>query len=848
MRVSTNVSVKKENRLELSGFLGVDLSSSPLNVSNKRASYARNFINENGINRKRNGWKEVMRFVDKNGVALKINGIFNYTINAERISLVHAGNKIYRVKYNPETNLYQKEDLVSGNSLVNQNLIQNERSSAFVNSEKIWIICGDYLVFSKSEDKYSLKRVEDDEDTYIPTTTIGIVKDGEHAERRSLDNVNFLNRKRKNRLLGAEANSTWTVDSNSIDLGTKVEVEIKETKENNKKLTNSGEDKTKLFDDQGVECGAIDFILGKITLTIDTTPESADTSESDNITITFEKYEEGNAQKIYGCKIGVQFGAGSNADRLFLAGNPSFPNIDFHSEMDNLSYFPASNTTAFGTSATRIVAYSRLGDGTLAIIKEDSAKESTIYYRGVSTYQQDEVSNQIIFPIQSGSIGEGAISSFATNNLSGDNLFLSRNGVFGIVLSDNIATNERYARERSRYINETLCKHDLSQAVSVVYKGRYILAVDNLCYILDSRYKSTMKGDMTDTFNYECYVWDNMPVRVWDITDDTLSFGTEDGRICSFDEEYSDRTYQELTAGNITVDYEANKITINRALYEDLKAGHKFVFRNDLYGALASARCENGLIFIDEKDIDKFFFGQEICVDSIVGIGSVSTNTLYKINDISYTENYIELVDENGLDVNIDGIESFRICKGLKDVESYVVNIEQNEDLTTFKLSDSKDGEPVDLIIYNNVSINNANILGQIIFKDNVCAMWKTPVLDLGTNEYSKTLVGITIATSPDTNGAVTFGYETKKVNNELTARQVLNASSAKGYDYFSFDNINFNHFTFETAFASSYTKRVRERNFNYISFMFESIDDKPSAVNSLSVIYSICKKNRGVR
>ena len=38
---------------------GVDLTSSPLNVLPSRASYMKNMINDGGINKKRNGWKEI---------------------------------------------------------------------------------------------------------------------------------------------------------------------------------------------------------------------------------------------------------------------------------------------------------------------------------------------------------------------------------------------------------------------------------------------------------------------------------------------------------------------------------------------------------------------------------------------------------------------------------------------------------------------------------------------------------------------------------------------------------------------------------------------------------------------
>ena len=69
-----------------------------------------------------------------------------------------------------------------------------------------------------------MRRVANDVDTYIPTTTISIDDDSVDDDTRgSLDDINLLSSKRKNQLLGSsEANKTWTLDSGSIDSNTKV--------------------------------------------------------------------------------------------------------------------------------------------------------------------------------------------------------------------------------------------------------------------------------------------------------------------------------------------------------------------------------------------------------------------------------------------------------------------------------------------------------------------------------------------------------------------------------------------------------------------------------------------------
>jgi hypothetical protein len=109
----------------------------------------------------------------------------------------------------------------------------------------------------------------------------------------------------------------------------------------------------------------------------------------------------------------------------------------------------------------------------------------------------------------------------------------------------------------------------------------------------------------------------------------------------------------------------------------------------------------------------------------------------------------------------------------------------------------------------------------------------------MGTNESSKTLLKLTISTEPQVNGKMSFGYETKNVNQLI---------SAKGVNVFSFEDLDFENFTFDTAFAHSYSIKRNVRNFNFIIFRFVSDNEYNCAVNSFTIIYKINKANKGVR
>ena len=843
MRANTNISLKNRKTLQLSDFRGVDFSSSKLQVQANRASSMANFINESGVNKKRNGWNELFK-ISYNGVLQRINGIFWYVYRDHKEMLVHAGARFYRIKQN--NGEYSAEDITLSStyapSICDTTLLKDQRSQAFFNKGKAYIIgCGDYLVYGSwnGGESYELRRVVNNEDTYIPTTTISIDDDSVLDDTRaSLDDVNLLTTRRINQLLGSSsANKTWTLDTGSIDEGTDVSIVVETMEDDEEKrlnISNSGTDKTKLYSDN-TQVGTIDYANGKITLTIATTPQI---ENRDNIFVTFEHCVEGYAERITNCNFGILFGVSGNTDRLFLSGNADYPNIDFHSEMDDYTYFGDLNTASMGSDSVAINGYARLSDSTLVIYKEENGQEASIFYR-TGTYQESYDSSgnlesiRGIFPTSAGSIGEGVISRYACANFGGDNIILSRNGVFGIVLANNVATTERYTRERSRSINEKLKQHaDLSEAVGIVYKNRYYLAVDDVCYIADARYKYSSQDDLDDSYNYEWWYWDNVPARVWANIDNILYFGSANGQVCVFDNEYTDRTYDNTEKGDLSLDIINNGITYNSSTRAVFTEGDIIRFStNGIYALyLDDFTVKNGRIYVAEDIITNILDGTEVYADNIIGIGNLIVNQKYYIAEVDRGDCSFILTDAAGAEVTLNG--NFRLCNPLSDKDLYITDISDTE----FRLKENKSADVLILTSYNGST--PTEIEAKISHKKNVVAKWYTPVFDLGTNESSKTLLKMTISTEAEVNGKLSFGYETRNADKFI---------NAKGINVFSFDNFSFENFSFDTGFANSYSVKVNERNFNFIIFRFISDSDSDCAVNNFTIIYKINKSNKGV-
>lgn len=267
--------------------------------------------------------------------------------------------------------------------------------------------------------------------------------------------------------------------------------------------------------------------------------------------------------QIANCRTGCLFGVDGRNDRLFIGGNPDFPNVCYNTDKNDFTYFPDQQTSTCGEETSEISGFCRLGDGTLAVLKNtrDNNDVSVYYITGSSvSMAEGEEGNTLTYDeffVKAGSIGESCITAHGTANLSGDPLMVSENGVYGIVLSGNVATDERYARERSRSVNTELLKHDLSDACGIAYKNRYYLAVDGECFVADARYKYTLDADMDDTYNYEWFHYKNIPARVWNVLDGELWFGSDTGGVYRMDSGgWADisRTWAETgTDGTLTV-------------------------------------------------------------------------------------------------------------------------------------------------------------------------------------------------------------------------------------------------------------------------------------------------------
>lgn len=491
----------KKNVFTIDSFMGVDFTSSPIEVDKRRSPNARNLINKSGYNESRNGY-EVLNTIGNN-----INGVWNADTDKGDLFLVHSGTSLYECT----SDFKSFTDILSG--------MTDHRSTGLYFNEYLVIFDGARsVIYGKFDNSYQAKFL--DTIGYIPTTSVARDSSGGGTD---YEKINLISPYRINTFLPekikVEENGKIVEKDQAVFPLADINIESIELIE---VLQNDGTQKV-------IQDYSFDPDSGKVTFNV--APGESPVLGRDSVTIRYKiKDNTENANKINQCDIAVLFGYAGNSNRIFVSGNPRFPNYDFHSEQDNPMYWPDENFTRIGTEP--IIGYSRLSDGTLAVHKKHSDTDCTIYYRTTNLLDSIEV-----FPLQNGVRNLGVISKYANCNLLNDPLILTNQGVFAVIGSNG----EKYAQQRSYYVNGKLLKEtNLSSAQAVSVDGKYYLAVNNHVYIADSRYLSYPKHSKTEQYQYEWWYWDNIPARVLFSWNERLYFGTSDGRICSFTDEYLD--------------------------------------------------------------------------------------------------------------------------------------------------------------------------------------------------------------------------------------------------------------------------------------------------------------------
>lgn len=567
---------------------------------------------------------------------------------------------------------------------------------------------------------------------------------------------------------------------------------------------------------------------------------------------TFLPREIGNTKQlkelISAASMLTSFGPEGVPSRLFICDGS---NVIIYSEYRNPLYIGTQNTITLGS--TPITGWIKGTETSLYVFKKYSRQEENLYViegelvtSEENKYNVDE--GEVVFRNHGYSLPESCVNQDCACSLANDVLVVGDDGVYGITLSANVASTERFARSRAEQIKNLLAEHDLTKAKCVVWDNKMFLAVDGLVFVADARFRASFDGDMSDTFNYEWWLWDNIPLKYWLVIQNKLCFVTEDNRLCCFYDGFSDYIQDELLVA--VVDGDGVTISSQYAEYNKIKFNNAFrecvpgVIRRGTSGGLIIA---NSYLYkdINEGDTIYFDFPNGRPTDPGWNMATpVQENVPYIVSDINIQTGEVHFETTEGeaigflrLPIGQIGSDAIRISKAADD--EYNLRIDTEAADNNAYITDAE-GEKVELIEYNAVSSYSATLYK----KFPVVAYWQTGSYDFGSSIYSKTMERFSVAFDRESPKQLKLYYSTAYgAAVDPVKREIKNLRKNPDFDFGMF---SFLRFAFDKKFETSYTRRFFINSFNFISFLLMSDEAEDFAVDSLSFTYKFKQLNRG--
>ena len=386
-----------------------------------------------------------------------VYGVFFY----KGFMLTHAGNKLYK-----------------GTSVLYTG-VQEAVSNAFV-YENVWYFKDgkNYLQYDGS----TIKEVVG----YVPTTSIGRKPSGGGQIH---EDVNMLTGRRKNTFLADGASFDFFLDAKNLDTDFQPIVKI---------------------DDEVVSGYTVDYAAGKITFT--KAPNAPKTDGQDNVSVEFQKTVATYKDTILKCTLLQVFD-----NRVFFSGNPDYPNVVWHSSLDDPSYVSDLDYYKEGLDEAAVKGLVA-GNNVLWVFREPSSANTTVFYH---TPTIDSEYGKI-YPSSHSSITTGCIGKAV--NFNDDIIFFSERGMEGI--SGDITTEQAVAHRSSLVDRKMISEKDYKNMVLAEWEGYLLIFIGDKCYAADSRTAFTNEGHI----EYDFFYW-KMSKRITCATvyNGVLYLGTESG-------------------------------------------------------------------------------------------------------------------------------------------------------------------------------------------------------------------------------------------------------------------------------------------------------------------------------
>ncbi|MBQ9958924.1 MAG: hypothetical protein IJP01_01080 [Oscillospiraceae bacterium] len=476
-RMSGSYGAENLRELHIDRFLGLDLQDASSRRDPARSPDGVNMIRDvPGKLRKRMGYYKAAQF------PARINGLHPFASAQGQQLLVHAGDTLWL----GDTPLY------SG--------MADALSQSFQLGGRLYIADGLCLLAYNGERVFPAA-----DEAYVPTVTVSRSAEGGGSFYEPL---NLLCSRFCDSFLADGSSTVYQLSYAGLD-DSAVCVQL------------LGEDGA--WSDMPADGFTADRLTGQVRFAA---APAAGTDGADNLRITAGKTFAAHRAMIDRCRFGILFGVNGEPNRLFLSGNPDYPNRDWHSELGSALYFPQSGYAELGQGSA-VTAYSMTGNCLAAHKRGDPDGRNIVLRSGV---MED---GRAAFPIVNSLQGPGTSGAYSVAYPADEPLFLTDSGIMAITTSD--IKGERYAQSRGYRIANRLCAEQNAQtAQAAAWRGFYLLAVNGRCWVLDTEQKSAAAAEPYSAHQYEAFLFDSIPARVLRAVGQQLCFGTEAGEVMTF--------------------------------------------------------------------------------------------------------------------------------------------------------------------------------------------------------------------------------------------------------------------------------------------------------------------------
>jgi hypothetical protein len=453
--------------LRTESFLGVDYSVSSTQIHQLRSPDMMNCHINDDVPDKRTGYERI--FTTSLGVG-KINGLAKYR---------KKDGTLYRLAAHG-TKLYTWQKGVQPIEIYNG--LANSKVRFFVFNDKCYIMDGtNYLVY----DGTTVSAVP----PYIPTILISKSPASGSADYGGTASEDW-------NLLGSGFKESFSGD------GTTTLYQLSQTDLDATTVT--------IVVDNVEKVEGTDFTVNRTNGTI--TFSSAPPTGTNNVIITAYKTYSGFMDRIKKCLFSVIFG-GSNDTRVFISGNPDYPEFVRRSGLNDPSYWPENGQYKFSDT---VKGFAKQYD--YLVVERERGKHQVSFHlnNGVASFPSKPINDQV-----------GTLASDSLQIIENNPVSLSKDGVYMLVASN--VRDERNVVHISNEVDEKLMKEtNLDQAISIEHDQKYWLAVNGNVYVLDYTKKRVNPYG-------EWIPYDNIPANCFLELEGELYFGSStDGLIYRF--------------------------------------------------------------------------------------------------------------------------------------------------------------------------------------------------------------------------------------------------------------------------------------------------------------------------